>query len=169
MKEIGTQQAKRLHQLYRAVANVCAEVGCTCLAERFDTNWITVDSADRTVCPVCSMRSDSNILPHLLAKLVPLIEALHKAGYHDLALLTTELALQIEPTIDLRYNYAYLALVLGETETAVKIYRDIVRKRGSIPAAEIDRLIELAASHAMEEDIAEVCRELNAIFKPRSA
>jgi len=168
MKGIGAKQARRLQQLYRAIAKVCAEVGCTCLAERFDARWTSPDSEDSRVCPICANR-DANVRPDMLAKLVPLIEVLHKSGYHDLALLTTELALQIEPTIDLRYNYAYLALVLGETETAVKIYRDIVEKRGSIPKAEIDRLLELAASHSSEDDIAEVCRELHAHSRPRSA
>lgn len=168
MKGIGAKQALRLQQLYRAIANVCADVGCTCLAERFDTSWSNSGSPGSKVCPACAMR-DTNVLPHLLAKLVPLIEVLHKAGYHDLALLTTELALQIEPTIDLRYNYAYLALVLGETESAVKIYRDIVEKRGSIPKAEIDRLLELAASHSSEDDIAEVCRELHTYCRPQTA
>jgi len=168
MKELGTQQVKRLQQLYRAVAAICAEVGCTCLAERFNSTWINAKPSDVGVCPAC-MGQASTVLPHLLAKLVPLIEVLHKAGYHDLALLTTELALQIEPTIDLRFNYAYLALMLGETEEAVDIYRSIVQSRGSIPAAEINRLIELAATHSAEEDIAEVCRELHAYFTPRSA
>jgi hypothetical protein len=168
MQEISAKQARRLQQLYRAIAKVCAEVGCTCLAERFDAGWIRPDTTDAKVCPVCALRN-TFVRPHMLAKLVPLIEVLHKAGYHDLALLTTELALQIEPTMDLRYNYAYLALVLGETETAVKIYRDIVAKRGSIPAVEIERLIALAASHATEDDIAEVCRELNSHFSQRSA
>jgi tetratricopeptide (TPR) repeat protein len=168
MKELGTQQVKRLQELYRAVAGICAEVGCTCLAERFNSAMLASESKDVGVCPAC-MGQTSRVLPHYLAKLVPLIEVLHKAGYHDLALLTTELALQIEPTIDLRFNYAYLALVLGETEEAVEIYRNIVNSRGSIPAAEINRLLELAATHAAEEDIAEVCRELHSHISPRSA
>jgi hypothetical protein len=161
MKEIGVRQAQKIQQLYDAIALICADVGCACLAERFRNISRSAQCADSDSCPVCRSGS-TTILPHMLVKLVPLIEALRESGYHDLALITAELAMRLEPTIDLRLNYAYLALVLGENEAALKTYRDVLKGRGSIPKREIDRIAELAASHSSEEDIAMLCDELRA-------
>jgi hypothetical protein len=168
MKEIGSRQVQQLQQLYDAIASICADVGCACLAERFRNISRNPGCDDTGSCPVCRS-GNTTLLPHMLVKLVPLIEALKKTGYHDLALITTELALHIEPTIDLRLNYAYLALVLGENEAALQTYREVLKGHGSIPEGEITRLAELAASHCTEDDIVTLCNELRAYSNRRPA
>lgn len=105
----------------------------------------------------------------MLAKLAPLAQALDRAGYHFLALLTTELAFTCEPTLDLELSAAYLRLLLGDNREAAGIYRQVLRRRGAIPAAELQRLQRLMAAHHAEDDIRELYRELLRHTVPRGA
>ena len=87
-------------------------------------------------------------------------QALAKAGYYDVAMLSVELALVFEDSWDLRLARAYLCVVLGEMEEAQRTYRKVISHLGQMPRAELDRLAELSSSHAEEEDITELYQEL---------
>lgn len=160
--------ARQVEHLYTAVAAVCRDVGCLCLAERFSRPQGACGADHQDPCPICGTES-CKTLPHMLVKLAPLTHALDQAGYHYLALLTAELAFACEPTLDLQLTGAYLRLLLGDNEDATRIYQQVLRQRGAIPAAEIERLAQLVAAHHAEEDISELYRELSRYACPPNA
>ena len=163
MQTLTELEMQRIGRLFRAVARVCAEIGCQCLAERFD---VGMQDLEQQTCPVCGQKA-CKALPHMLAKLAPLVRALDAAGYHDLALMSAKIALNYEPTLDLHLDYAYLSLVLGENKEAVRTYAGILRNYGSLNSATLERVEEMSRRHCSEEDIAELCRELRNYVRRR--
>jgi hypothetical protein len=83
-----------------------------------------------------------------------------EAGYYDIALATVQIAVALEPTLDLALTRAYLHVVLGDMGDASRIYRDVLQRIGTIPPDELSRLAELSRTHAQEEDIAELVDQL---------
>lgn len=155
-----TEMARQVEQLYVAIAAVCRDVGCPCLADRFSPSAAVCDAAGEEPCQICGQWG-CKVLPHKLAKLAPLVNALDQAGYHFLALMAAQLALACEPTQDLELSSAYLHLLLGDNEEAARTYQRVLRRQGAIPAAELERLARLVAAHQAEDDISELYRELS--------
>ncbi|MBN2083146.1 hypothetical protein JW859_13190 [bacterium] len=164
MQTLTELEQQRIKRLYRAVARVCAEIGCQCLAERFDVGLLDLEQQS---CPVCGKQA-CKALPHLLAKLAPLVRALDGAGYHDLALMSAKIALDYEPTLDLHLDYAYLNLILGENKEAVRTYAGILRDYGSIDSATLERVEAMSRCHCSEDDIAALCQELRNYVRRKS-
>jgi len=160
-----TEMAHQVEQLYVAIAAVCREVGCPCLADRFSPPVAACGAVGDEPCQTCGKRG-CKALPHKLAKLAPLVDALDRAGYHFLALMTAQLALACEPTQDLELSSAYLQLLLGDNEEAARIYQRVLRRQGAIPAVELERLRRLVAAHQAEDDISELYNELSR-YAPR--
>ena len=156
----STEMAQQVEHLYVAIAAVCRDVGCLCLADRFSPPATACDVSGEEPCQTCGQRG-CKALPHKLAKLAPLVNALDQAGYHFLALMTAELALACEPTQDLELSSAYLHLLLGDNEEAARTYQRVLRRQGAIPAAELERLARLVAAHQAEDDICDLYRELS--------
>jgi hypothetical protein len=153
--------SNRLRTLAKAVALICREHGCPCIANRLEAGQLFAPLHRQPAGQCAACGSDNSHLPvPLLAKLAPLTQALAKAGYYDVAMLSVELALVFEDSWDLRLARAYLCVVLGEMEEAQRIYRKVVGHLGQLPRAELDRLAQLSSSHADEEDIAELYQQL---------
>jgi tetratricopeptide (TPR) repeat protein len=148
-----------LTRLFDTVARLCREIGCHCLAERFSCNS-TACCASAQGCSNAAAQQRPMI--HLMAKLAPLTRVLLEAGYYDIALATVQIALALEPTLDLALARAYLHVVLGDMADASRIYRDVLQRIGTIPQDELQRLAELSRTHAQEEDIAELVDQLRA-------
>lgn len=145
-------------RLFDTVAELCREVGCQCLAERFAASF---EQCSENSCTCGAFREGGRRpLIHLLAKLAPLTRTLLQLGYYDLALTTVEMAVSLEPTLDLDLARAYLHVVLGDTADASRIYSEVLARIGTIPPGELARLVQLAQTHAQEEDIAELVAQL---------
>jgi hypothetical protein len=148
-----------LTRLFGTVSQLCREIGCNCLAERFASSCAECTPA--TVA--CSYAAEhQRPMIHLMAKLAPLTRVLLDSGYYDIALATVQIALALEPTLDLALARAYLHVVLGDMADASRIYRDVLQRLGTIPQDELRRLTELSRTHAQEEDIAELVNQLRA-------
>lgn len=152
---------RRINLLREAVAQACEEVGCACLAQRISQRFEQLGQV------VCSSRRNMHDGPavDLMPLLTPLTGALSNAGYYDTALECANLAQHCEPVLDLELTRAFLHLVLGDTEDACRIYHEAVRRHGGIPERAVQRVAELMASHAEEEDIAEVYAELSTYIR----
>jgi hypothetical protein len=145
-----------VRQVLEVVARLSLDAGCLCLAQR-----LGLQEGGTAACGCCSPEaSGQRPSVHVLAKLAPLTRLLADQGHYDLALLTVEAALSLEPTIDLDLARAYLFVVLGDMQDAQQIYARIIRRLGAIPRSELSRLMELARQHSSEDDIAELIGHL---------
>jgi hypothetical protein len=145
-----------LTRLFDTVSHLCRDLGCQCLAERFACH-----SNHCSAAYACGPDMETRRpMIHLMAKLAPLTRVLLEAGYYDIALATVQIAVALEPTLDLALTRAYLHVVLGDMADASRIYRDVLRRIGTIPPDELERLAQLSRSHAQEEDIAELVDQL---------
>jgi hypothetical protein len=147
-------------RLFDTVARLCREIGCHCLAERFSCTSTQCCGAANGCSAAVAQHQRPMI--HLMAKLAPLTRVLLETGYYDIALATVQIALALEPTLDLALARAYLHVVLGDMGDASRIYRDVLHRIGTIPPDELERLAQLSRTHAQEEDIAELVSQLRA-------
>ncbi|MCH7471825.1 hypothetical protein IIA79_02605 [bacterium] len=161
----------RLRRLATLLIPVYREVGCTCLLKKHHLLREPASSPQRSESPPPSTALPGSGLQTpetghraaslpLLAVLAPLTNALARTGYYDVALSAGELANECEPTDDLLLTRAYLLVALGEIEDACLIYREVLRRLGRIPVEEVGRLADLATSHASENDILALYREV---------
>jgi len=155
---LGGQLQWPLTRVFDTVARLCREFGCHCLAERFSCKGAQCCGTANGCSATVGERQRPTI--HLMAKLAPLTRVLLDAGYYDIALATVQIALALEPTLDLALARAYLHVVLGDMGDASRIYRDVLQRIGTIPPDELNRLAELSRTHAQEEDIAELVDQL---------
>jgi hypothetical protein len=149
---------RRVNALRLAIAQACAETGCTCLARRISPEF---DEHDNAFCPARPASASERPALDLIPLLTPLSGALSKAGYYDTALECANVAQHCEPVLDVELTRAFLLLVLGDTDEAREIYTAVVRQHGGIPQRAVERIAELARLHAEEEDIAELHEQLS--------
>jgi hypothetical protein len=148
---------RRINNLRQAIAQACAECGCTCLARRINP---ALNERSNAFCPARPDAGTQRPALDLLPLLTPLSGALSKAGYYDTALECANMAKHCEPVLDVELTRAFLLLVLGDTEEAREIYTTVVRQHGGIPQRAVERVAELAQQHSEEEDIAELLEQL---------
>lgn len=159
MEQLTEQQLRdKISGVFAEISKLCREAGCHCLAERLRGFEPATHIHTDACCPDGS--AENKLRLHLLAKLTPLVKLLHETGYHDLALETAQLAMELEPTMDMELRNAYLNLLLGENEAALKLYSRVIKERGSIPARELKFLAQLIKDHASEDDLRDIYQEL---------
>lgn len=149
---------RRVNALRDTIAQACAEVGCVCLAQRLSPRQRSCELLRQMGTGCLQVREAAAL--DLLPRLTQLAAALAQAGYYDTALECATMARYCEPILELDLARAYLHLVLGETPQARRIYRAVLARHGSIPPGAVQRLAELARTHAEEDDIAELHFEL---------
>lgn len=159
MEQLTEQQLReKISGVFAEISDLCREAGCQCLAERLGGFEPSAHIHTEECCP--DGPTEKTLRLHLLTKLTPLVKLLHETGYHDLALETAKLAMELEPTMDMELRNAFLNLLLGENQAALRHYSRIIKERGSIPARELKILAKLIEDHASEDDLLEIYQEL---------
>lgn len=153
---------RRINAVRDAIAQACAEVGCACLARRISPQ---IDDLGNLYCPARPQLGNDRPTLDLLPLLTPLSGALSQAGYYDTALECANMARHCEPVLDVELTRAFLHLVLGDTSEACEIYSAVVLQHGGISPRAVERIAQLAAEHAEEEDIAELHAQLRKFIR----